>query len=607
MRDNSLPPRPVKAPGRALDGLRRKSRSLSFRLTALTMGMMLLLWGAMGTAMVLDTAREIQYNTNIYSQYYADTAARSSLLTSYRAYQAEGRLEEWYATQFRQMGDILYPNPPLSRRDTMTTVCIFGSSDNFVQEPPILTTHVMLRYQGDDQDRFGACLVLDGLEARDCLEIRDLVKGQTRSSFHPFPALQASGRQEGWLFYVDTLTIGDRTWSTGESLGTDTWSTGEETDQPYYFSPGQTSLPQLETALRIIRWCSGGEIPSDLLTQENLSLSVGHGLVLAVMDDSTGLLPLSVYIVSTPLATALRQHAGDLLWLLLAVLAAGLLFSSLIRRLVAAPLKVTAGDFAQVARLDFDHLSGNCRRKDEIGDLNRHLRTMAEELRSRWDSERALERRRQEFVAAASHELKTPLALLSGYTEAIAQEVGDRERHLDAMEREIRRMDGLVREMLDMTRLERMDHLERFSPVDLSALTAALLEQTAPLFRGLTLSPDLERQVCLPGDRELLERGVGNLLTNAARYCRPGGRVTVHLEAGPLLWVENEADPIPLEELPRLFELFYRGDKARDRSGSGMGLAIAGRIFALHHLACRCENVPGGVRFTVEPDPPRGE
>ena len=103
-----------------------------------------------------------------------------------------------------------------------------------------------------------------------------------------------------------------------------------------------------------------------------------------------------------------------------------------------------------------------------------------------------------------------------------------------------------------------------------------------------------------PGNQPLLERGIGNLLSNAARYCTPGGQVRITLTSGPVLTVENDADPIPEEELPRLFELFYRGDKARDRSGSGMGLAIAQRIFSLHHLSCTAENIPGGVQFRLQ-------
>lgn len=225
---------------------------------------------------------------------------------------------------------------------------------------------------------------------------------------------------------------------------------------------------------------------------------------------------------------------------------------------------------------------------------------MSGELQRRWDDERALEQRRREFVAAASHELKTPLALMQGYTEGLMQNIGDREEYLASMEREIDRMNTLVLEMLEQTRLEGIEQLRETETVNLTALIQDLLTHMSPLFDGLQLSVHLEKGITLPGDSKLLERGIGNLLSNAARYCSPGGRVRLELKQGPVLIVENDADPIPEDELPRLFEMFYRGDKARDRSGSGMGLAIAQRIFSLHHLSCKAENIDGGVQFKLE-------
>ena len=85
--------------------------------------------------------------------------------------------------------------------------------------------------------------------------------------------------------------------------------------------------------------------------------------------------------------------------------------------------------------------------------------------------------------------------------------------------------------------------------------------------------------------------------------CTPGGQVQIQLERAPyapVFTIWNHAGPIPETELPRLFEPFYRGDTARDRSGSGMGLAIARKIFTLHHLTIAAENAGDGVRFTVQ-------
>lgn len=162
-----------------------------------------------------------------------------------------------------------------------------------------------------------------------------------------------------------------------------------------------------------------------------------------------------------------------------------------------------------MARLDFQGLEGGVRRRDEIGDLNRDLRRMAAELQARWDDERALEQRRQDFVSAASHELKTPLALMRGYAEGLEHGIGEREKYLALMEEQIDRMDRLVLELLEQTRLERMEQLSRMEQVDLTGLIRTLLEQTAPLFDGLTVRIRLQEGCTISGDRVLLERAYG--------------------------------------------------------------------------------------------------
>ena len=279
------------------------------------------------------------------------------------------------------------------------------------------------------------------------------------------------------------------------------------------------------------------------------------------------------------------------------------LFYKGVRRAVVYPLYDTTRQAQHVAHLEFDQFHPDTARGDEIGDLNRALSDMAGDLHARWDSERDLEDRRQQFVAAASHDLKTPLALIGGYAEAIAQDISPEEnaRYLAAIEQETGRMNALVREMLDYTRLDRTDELQNRKTVDLSALTRSLLEEYAPLFENRRLSADIADGVRIRGDETLLRRAFGCLLENAAKYSPDGGRVAVVLrQGGGIFEVANDCDPIPADELPRLFEMFYRGDKARNRAGGhGLGLAITRKILALHGLAVCAEGTETGVRFVV--------
>lgn len=280
------------------------------------------------------------------------------------------------------------------------------------------------------------------------------------------------------------------------------------------------------------------------------------------------------------------------------------IFYKIVRRMVADPLIDTAREANLVANLAFDEFQPDLKRGDEIGELNRALSEMASTLHARWDSERDLEDKRQQFVSAASHDLKTPLALIGGYAEAIAQDISPEEnaRYLAAIEQETDRMNGLVREMLDYTRLDRTDELKNRKTLNLTALVRDMLTEYAPLFEKRRLITDIADGVRIRGDETLLRRAVGCLLENAAKYSPENGRVSVRLtnSRNHLLTVENDCEPIPEDELPRLFEMFYRGDKARDRAGGhGLGLAILQKILALHGLTCKAENIKGGVRFIV--------
>ena len=280
------------------------------------------------------------------------------------------------------------------------------------------------------------------------------------------------------------------------------------------------------------------------------------------------------------------------------------LFYKIVRRMVSDPLVDTAREANRVSILAFDEFKPDLNRGDEIGELNRALSEMAATLHTRWDSERDLEDKRQQFVSAASHDLKTPLALIGGYAEAIAQDISPEEnaRYLAAIEQETDRMNGLVREMLDYTRLDRTDELKNRKTLNLTALVNDMLTEYAPLFEKRRLTVDIADGVRIRGDETLLRRAVGCLLENAAKYSPENGRVSVRLtnSRNHLLTVENDCEPIPETELPRLFEMFYRGDKARDRAGGhGLGLAILQKILALHGLTCKAENIKGGVRFIV--------
>ena len=358
------------------------------------------------------------------------------------------------------------------------------------------------------------------------------------------------------------------------------------------------ALRYLDTELRAI---DGENIPDEEWAERRASqryVGTFHG-----MPDDDKVIFVTAALIDRPYAYDACFYGMPLITIALYLIFL-FIFYKIVRRMVSDPLVDTAREANLVANLAFDEFKPDLKRGDEIGELNRALSEMAATLHTRWDSERDLEDKRQQFVSAASHDLKTPLALIGGYAEAIAQDISPEEnaRYLAAIEQETARMNGLVREMLDYTRLDRTDELKNRKTLNLTALVNDMLTEYAPLFEKRRLTVDIADGVRIRGDETLLRRAVGCLLENAAKYSPENGRVSVRLtnSRNHLLTVENDCEPIPEDELPRLFEMFYRGDKARDRAGGhGLGLAILQKILALHGLICKAENIKGGVRFIV--------
>ena len=239
-----------------------------------------------------------------------------------------------------------------------------------------------------------------------------------------------------------------------------------------------------------------------------------------------------------------------------------------------------------------------------FAEMSEDINSLGDGMQAALQNEVRAERMKSELITNVSHDLKTPLALIGGYAEAIAQGISPEEnaRYLAAIEQETARMNALVREILDYSRLDRTNELKNRKTLNLTALVRDMLTEYAPLFEKRRLTADIADGVRIRGDETLLRRAVGCLLENAAKYSPENGRVSVRLtnSRNHLLTVENDCEPIPETELPRLFEMFYRGDKARDRAGGhGLGLAILQKILALHGLTCKAENIKGGVRFIV--------
>ena len=217
--------------------------------------------------------------------------------------------------------------------------------------------------------------------------------------------------------------------------------------------------------------------------------------------------------------------------------------------------------------------------------------------------ERAWRQQRQ-FLSDASHELKTPLTVILSNAEMLdASPLEDRPaRWADNIRSEARRMRQLVEEMLTLARADSMTASAVLGDVSLSeaAEDCALAFEPVAFEAGKPLEYRLTEAVSVLGDGEKLRRLVSILLDNAIKYGAPGGAVSLTLERRErqaALTVSNPGE-IPAEQLPRLFERFYRADASRgEQSGFGLGLSIADTLAREHKGAQRVESGRGETRF----------
>jgi signal transduction histidine kinase len=222
-----------------------------------------------------------------------------------------------------------------------------------------------------------------------------------------------------------------------------------------------------------------------------------------------------------------------------------------------------------------------------------------------------LARLREDFVAGASHELRTPLAQIRLFAETLRLERvrsdEERSRALTVIEREARRLEHLVENLLHFSRLERGTLRLVPEPVDLGALTREIVAEFTPLADKAAVSIRVEgpESVTARADPGAWRQIVLNLLDNAVKYGGRGSRVTVGLQSGDGfrgLTISDEGPGVPAADREKVWERFWRGDTARADgiTGTGIGLATVRDLVTLQHGDCRVESVePHGARFVV--------
>jgi signal transduction histidine kinase len=315
----------------------------------------------------------------------------------------------------------------------------------------------------------------------------------------------------------------------------------------------------------------GGQVFTDLMMQAGDSAEHAR----AMYDDSVTTVVVAAVVVAGLASVGLAVVMGRML-------------ARPLREVGAAARRIAEGDYA--ARVPREG-------PEEIASLADSFNQMAASLEEQ-------ERMRRDFIANAAHELRTPLTNLQGYLEALRDGVivADRATY-ESLWDEAERLVRLSRSLDSLAEGDAAGP-PALVPIDLAAAVRSAVELAQPAIEraGLELSVDVPDGLPARANPDHLAQVLANLLSNAVRYTPRGGLVAVRAERRPddlLVTIANSGEPIPADDLERLFERFYRVEKSRDtaRGGAGIGLAIVKQLIEAGGGRVGADSTGGQTRF----------
>lgn len=307
-------------------------------------------------------------------------------------------------------------------------------------------------------------------------------------------------------------------------------------------------------------------------------------------------------------------------YIFLAALVVIIILAFIYSKMVASPLVEINEVAKKMADLDF---SSYCEVKtnDEIGSLSRSLNTLSKNLNNSLgelkkannkllediEKEKMIEEMRKEFVSSASHELKTPLGIIKGFAEGIKDGIYEEKKdyYLDVILDETEKMENLVLDMLDLSKLESKSYKLHKEELMIDRLFFKVINKFKNHIerKKLSINCDFYREdILVYGDKRRIEQVVVNLLSNAIRHTEFEGSITISIgseEDRVNIAIENSGEQISKEKIDRIWDRFYRVEESRDKQsgGTGLGLAIIKNILELHDSKYGVKNTEKGVLF----------
>ncbi|KEH96788.1 HAMP domain-containing sensor histidine kinase [Clostridium massiliodielmoense] len=291
-------------------------------------------------------------------------------------------------------------------------------------------------------------------------------------------------------------------------------------------------------------------------------------------------------------------------------------------KFVSKPLLSINRVAKKMANLDFNekcYVKG----EDEIGELSKSLNDLSYNLKLSMESlknanekllddiakEREIEKKRREFIATISHELKTPITILKGQIEGMLSNIGiykDRDKYLKRNLEVLTDMEYMVKETLEISRFESQGFKPHKEKVNLAKIVYDCITKTSiiAMEKNISIYKNMKENLFVYGDSKLLKKVVYNVITNAIKHSYENEKVYVSMYEDTekvLLKVENTGVNIDEEEIKEIFKPFYRIEKSRNRKsgGSGLGLYIVKMILDSHEARYSISNNEVGVEFKI--------
>jgi len=378
-------------------------------------------------------------------------------------------------------------------------------------------------------------------------------------------------------------------------------------ENPYHIPLTENDLEKLSKGETIIYRGRSEFFQTDVLS-----------VAMPVKDATSGARIIMIHAPLKPLAGQLASFKIITFYTAVGGIILATILSMFFSRQVARPLldmnrvalAMASGDFLRQVKVNTN---------DEVGLLANSLNTLSVQLQEKLAQLERLDRARREFVANVSHEIKTPLTIMQGFTEALldnlATDEDERKSYLNNIAEEIKRLRRLVNDILDLNKIEegRFDFVRDY--VDLNSVSASVQQKFRALAEesGIELTFNIDKKTPpVYGSQDMIKQVYFNLIDNAIRHTPAGGKILV--TAFPkadqvMVQVKDTGRGIPAEDLPMIWERFYKADKSRTRGqgGTGLGLAIVKRIIETHGGWISVESKPGtGTTFTfILPTGPR--